>query len=59
MCPPPSAVTVATTATAVVVAAPAAITVAVTIAAITVNAAGYAVGGGGGVELVGLALSCA
>ena len=44
MCPPPSAVTVATTATVVVVAAPAAISVAVAVAAITVNAAGGACG---------------
>jgi hypothetical protein len=41
------------------VAAPAAITVAVIVVAITVDAAGNAVGGGGGAELMGLALSCA
>ena len=58
MCPPPS-VTVATTAAVVVVAAPTAITVAVVVAAITVDAAGNAVGGRGGAELMGLALSCA
>jgi hypothetical protein len=53
------AVTVATAAAVVIVAAPAAITVAVVVAAITLDAAGNAVGGGGGVELMGLALSCA
>ena len=41
------------------VAAPAAITVAVVVAAITVDAAGNAVGGGGGAELMGLDLNCA
>jgi hypothetical protein len=45
--------------TTVTVVAPAAVTVDVVIAAITVDAAGNAVGGGGGAELMGLALSCA
>ena len=53
-----TAVTVATAATIVVVVAPAAVTVAVIDAAITVDAAGNPVGGGGGAELIGLALSC-
>ncbi len=54
-----TAVTVATATAVVVVATPAAITVAVIVAAITGDAAGNAVGGGGGAELMGLALSCA
>ncbi len=49
---------VAAIAADVVVAAPAAVNVAVVNAAITVNAVGNAAGGGGGAELMGLALSC-
>jgi hypothetical protein len=54
-----NAVTVPAAAAGIVVlTAPAAVTVAVVIATITANAAGNVVGGGGGVELMGLALSC-
>jgi len=53
-----TAVTVAAAAAAVVfVPAPATVAVAVLVAAITLDAAGNAVGGGGGTELMGLALS--
>ncbi len=54
-----TAVAVVVAAAVVVVTAATAITVAVVIATITIDAAGNAVGGGGGAELMGLALSCA
>jgi hypothetical protein len=64
LCPPSTAVAVTTAVvavdaltTVVVVTAPAAVTVAVVVAAITVTATGDAVGGGGGVELMGYGIS--